>query len=331
MKLRLQVMRAKPIVSICIPTYNASNHIDRTMASVLYQDHSDREVLIVDDASKDETWQKLQRYSGLPGVRLVRNERNLGIGANWNRCLELAESDYVKYVHCDDICYPDCVSSLAAEAANHPEAALVFSARDFLLDDVPPSKANLRHIAYLLAVGAKQKGLNAGKNIGKEILNLLFPECMNVVGEPTATLIRKRTLLDLGGFDVRYRQLIDIEAWVRILLDHDAVFIPRALCQWRVHSRQASSVHVAEGRILPELCLLYLKHRDALKTCLESAVFRRFAWSIWANLLFRKAAYAGQLEQKDYREAIGMAYRDQGGVRGIIPNAMARASRLAPS
>jgi hypothetical protein len=168
-------------------------------------------------------------------------------------------------------------------------------------------------------------------NHGRDVLNVLFPECQNIVGEPTATLIRTRALTDLGGFDKRFRQLIDIEAWVRLLLVHDAVFIPRALCQWRVHERQASSLQSVEGVVLPELCQLYLKHREALKSSLEATAFRGFSWSIWINLLLRKRDYAGRLRGEDYSAARTTAYMDQGGIGGAIRNTVGRLTRAIRS
>lgn len=313
-----------PMISICVPTYNASKHIEQTMATVLYQDYENREIIIVDDASQDDTWGRLQKYSPVPGIRLFRNQSNLGIGGNWNRCLELAEGEYVKYVHCDDMCYPDCVSTLVAEAKRVPDAALLFASRDFLLDEVSPTTENLRFVRLLLSVGKRQKAIKPGMNHGRDVLNMLFPGCQNIVGEPTATLIRTRALSDLGGFDERFRQLIDIEAWVRLLLVHEAVFIPRALCQWRVHARQASRLQAAEGVVLPELCQLYLKHREALKSSLESTTFRRFSWSIWINLLLRKRDYAGRLRGEDYSTARAASYVDQGGIGGAIRNTVGR-------
>ena len=309
-----------PMISICVPTYNASRHIEQTIATVLYQDYENREIIIVDDASQDDTWDRLQKYSSVSGIRLFRNRRNLGIGGNWNRCLELAEGEYVKYVHCDDVCYPDCVSTFAAEANRNPDAALLFSSRDFLLDEVAPSPENLRFVRLLLSIGKRQKAIRPGMNRGRDVLNMLFPGCQNIVGEPTATLIRTSTLSDLGGFDQKFRQLIDIEAWIRLLLVHEAVFIPRALCQWRVHARQASSLQAAEGIVLPELCQLYLKHRETLKSSLESTKFRRFSWSIWINLVLRKSVYAGRLRREDYSTARAASYVDQGGIGGAVCN-----------
>jgi glycosyltransferase involved in cell wall biosynthesis len=313
-----------PLISICVPTYNASRYIEQTMATVLYQDYENREIIIVDDASQDDTWERLQKYSSVPGIRLFRNQSNLGIGGNWNRCLELAEGEYVKYVHCDDICYPDCVSTLVAEAARFPEAALLFASRHFLLDEMSPTTVNLRFVRFLLSIGERQKAITPGMNHGRDVLNVLFPGCQNIVGEPTATLIRTRALSDLGGFDERFRQLIDIEAWVRLLLVHGAVFIPRALCQWRVHERQASSLQAAEGIVLPELCRLYLKHREALKSSLDATTFRRFSWSIWINLLLRKREYAGRLLGEEYSTARAASYVDQGGIGGAIRTTVGR-------
>lgn len=311
-------MNLGPKVSICIPVYNASAHIDQAMATVLYQDYPNREIVVVDDASKDDSWDRLQKYAGAPGVRLYRNPDNLGIGGNWNRCVELAEGEYIKFVHCDDLCYTDCVSTLVAAAMAHPEAGLVFSARDFLLHDLLPGEANVANLRFLLGVHARQKELAPGLNTGSKVLNTLFPGLENVVGEPTNTLIRKSALGRIGGFDVRFRQLIDIDGWIRLLLDSDAVFVPRFLSQWRVHEGQTSQVNAAEGRVIPELCLLFMKHADRLKGILDSASHSRFAWTTLMLLLVRKKACLNGMTGEEYACTRSAAWRAQGGAGGML-------------
>lgn len=81
--------------------------------SVLAQDCGDFELVIVDDASDDGTWEFLR---GLNGVRAYRNETRLGLAANWNRAVSLSCGEYVLILQDDDLAEPQLASTLAVEA-----------------------------------------------------------------------------------------------------------------------------------------------------------------------------------------------------------------------
>ena len=100
-------------MSIVVPTYNRVGMLRQTVASALAQDGEDFEVVVVDDASEDETWDYL---SGLSGIRAYRNPTRLGLAANWNRAVSLSRGHYVLILQDDDLAEPNLVSRLAAEA-----------------------------------------------------------------------------------------------------------------------------------------------------------------------------------------------------------------------
>src|SRR5437667_3511518 len=90
-----QALSAVPAVSVCIPAYRGAAHIGEAIESVLAQSFADFELVVVDDASRDDTAAVVARYRD-PRIRFLRNERNAGVQANWNRCLELARGRYFK-------------------------------------------------------------------------------------------------------------------------------------------------------------------------------------------------------------------------------------------
>jgi glycosyltransferase involved in cell wall biosynthesis len=102
---------ALPAVSICIPTYNYAHYLTDAVRSACEQTHPDLEVLIIDDASTDGTAALMERLSRKdPRVRCVHNPRNLGLQANFNRCVELAAHECVKILCADDVLRPTCVA-----------------------------------------------------------------------------------------------------------------------------------------------------------------------------------------------------------------------------
>src|SRR5580700_3470617 len=92
-----------PLVSVLIPVYNGEPFLAECLDSVLAQDFGDFEVLIGDDCSKDGSAAVIQRYAGHDGrIRWWKNQKNLGIGGNWNACLREARADLIKFVLQDD-------------------------------------------------------------------------------------------------------------------------------------------------------------------------------------------------------------------------------------
>src|SRR5688572_5841450 len=96
-------MKFSPKVSVLIPTYNYAHYLDEAIKSVLNQTFSDFELIIVDDKSSDNTSEVVQKFLSDPRVSFYINDENLGLVHNFNRCLEYAKGDYIKFLMADDI------------------------------------------------------------------------------------------------------------------------------------------------------------------------------------------------------------------------------------
>ena len=117
-------MMKTPFVSIVMCTYNGSNYIDEQIQSILLQQYAHFELIIVDDASTDDTYKKLLEWSRqYPAIRLYQNENNLGYNANFARALELAKGEFISIADQDDIWMAD-KTSLLAEALQQPGTML---------------------------------------------------------------------------------------------------------------------------------------------------------------------------------------------------------------
>src|SRR5215211_4839983 len=123
---------AEPVVSVCIPAYRAEPFIAATIESVLCQTSEDWELIVVDDASPDATYDIASRYAGDRRIRVARNESNLGAVGNWNRVVAEARGRYVKLLCSDDVLYPSCLGLQAAALDAHPSAGLVAAKRDLI-------------------------------------------------------------------------------------------------------------------------------------------------------------------------------------------------------
>jgi len=102
------------LVSILIPAYNAAPWVAETLESALAQTWRDKEVIVVDDGSRDETLAVVSRYES--NVVKVVAQDNLGACAARNRAFELAEGEYIQWLDADDLLAPDKIERQMDEA-----------------------------------------------------------------------------------------------------------------------------------------------------------------------------------------------------------------------
>lgn len=109
--------------SVIVPIYNAEKTLRRCVESVVLGQERDIEVILVDDCSKDRSWELCQKLAQeFSNVTSVQNERNSGVSFTRNRGLELAQGNYVLFVDSDDWVSGRYVSRLVGTAAEHQTA-----------------------------------------------------------------------------------------------------------------------------------------------------------------------------------------------------------------
>lgn len=115
-------MLAAPRFTVVIPTYNRAHLIRETLDSVLAQTFADREIVVVDDGSTDETPEVLAAYGN--GLRFVRQE-NRGVAAAWNRGIRESRGELVAFLASDDRWEPRTLEKMERVFAERPEVGLV--------------------------------------------------------------------------------------------------------------------------------------------------------------------------------------------------------------
>jgi glycosyltransferase involved in cell wall biosynthesis len=75
---------SNPLISVCIPVYNGAAYLEDCLQSVIAQTYSNIEILLVDDGSTDDSISIIEKFSQKDSrIRLVRNQKNLGLTGNW--------------------------------------------------------------------------------------------------------------------------------------------------------------------------------------------------------------------------------------------------------
>ncbi len=116
-----------PLVSVLMPTYKQEAFIGRAVESLLAQELTDWELLIVDDGSPDETFRRVEPFLGDKRVHYERLPENVGLGAALNRALDLARGEFIAYLPSDDVYYEAHLRTLAAALEANPDAVLAYS------------------------------------------------------------------------------------------------------------------------------------------------------------------------------------------------------------
>lgn len=100
--------KEKPFVSVVMPAYNAEKYISEAIESILNQTFKDFEFIIIDDGSKDKTWEIVQDYAEKDErIVAVRNEKNLKICKTLNKGVKISKGKYIARMDSDDWSYQD--------------------------------------------------------------------------------------------------------------------------------------------------------------------------------------------------------------------------------
>ncbi len=227
-----------PTVSVCVPTYNNGATLARCLRSILDQDGADFEILVVDDCSSDDC-AAVAAAMLRPGDSLIRNPSRLGLGANHNRCIELARGALIQFVHADDWLLPGALQRLAP-CFDDPAVGLVFAPRRVVQGDIPWRWRTVsKPHRFFLALHER----NEGRSL---VAQMMLMGCgSNWIGEPTSVMFRRHLALDAGGLREDIYQLVDLDFWLRLMLRSAVCFVPQELSV-RTQSLNTESVRNAK-------------------------------------------------------------------------------------
>jgi glycosyltransferase involved in cell wall biosynthesis len=114
---------------VCVPAYNAEHTIERCLRSVLAQDLSEAEIVLVDNCSTDRTCElAAATLHDFHHARIVRNSANVGRVGNWNRCIDEARGKFVKFMFTNDVLKPGALRKLLESVAHDDEMVMAASA-----------------------------------------------------------------------------------------------------------------------------------------------------------------------------------------------------------
>jgi len=198
-------MPSNPLISIVIPTWNRVDTVVRAVESVNYYKNN-IEIVVVDNASEQNIYnslkEQLEKYNN---VFLYRNETNIGMVANWNKAIELANGQWISLMCSDDEFYPDAFSRVTEIIKSNNYPCLIIQSLE-ISDDIEFS----------------EHGIETVKNLNLPIVSGNFWH---------------RSITEIiGGFDTRLKYSPDAEFWLRIAFNYPIIKVRQPFAKYNIHN-----------------------------------------------------------------------------------------------
>jgi glycosyltransferase involved in cell wall biosynthesis len=239
-----------PKVSVVVPAYNAAAFVRRAVDSVLAQTWADRELLVVDDGSRDGTRDVLAGYGDR--VRVLA-QTNAGPAAARNHGLREARGRYVAFLDADDWWLPSKLERQVALLDTRPDMGFCSTATRVMTDNGAPA------------------GDWPCAAIDGSLLETLFVRSAAVSGSTSGVLARRELVLEAGGFDESLRGFEDPDLWIRLAARAGYACIPEPLT---VVVRTPGSVSSHLPRMRAATLASFRKNRALLPPARRGAYWR---------------------------------------------------------
>ena len=239
-----------PTVSVVIPAYNAAWCVGKAIASVLAQDYSDRELIVVDDGSTDGTAAVLASYGS--AIRVI-TQSNGGMSSARNAGIRAASGEFIAFLDSDDWWLPGKLGLQIELMRSRPE--LGFCSCAARVEDTDGRLLNLWQCTQWQG----------------SFLAHLFQNGANVPGSCSAVLARRSLVDSVGAFDETLRGVEDPDLWIRLAAISEYACLPQPLA---VVVRRPGSVSRNLQAMRDSAIRVMKKNRELLPPELRGAFWR---------------------------------------------------------
>ena len=223
-----------PLVSFVVPCYKHGHFLAECVESILAQTFQDFEILIMDDCSPDDTPVVARSFTDSRVIH-VRNERNLGHLANYNKGIGLARGKYVWLINVDDyLRRPYVLEKFVAAMERTPSAAFVFCPAVLVRgrSETPPHRVH----------GPADRVFSGTRFLQR----LLIRNCV-----PTpAVMVRKTSYERVGTFPPDLPHAGDWYQWCRHALGGDVAYVAEPMVCYRLHDLNMTKTFMARPHAL---------------------------------------------------------------------------------
>lgn len=206
-----------PRLSVVTATYNRAAHVRKMIDSALAQSRVPDEIVVSDDCSRDDTPSMLDALAAAqPLIRVIHQPRNSGGVMNWNHAVNGATGDLIAWCSDDDRFAPGHLEACEAYLNANPDVAMVHSGfhnaweneRGEITIETPPLFFQKPH------------AVQGAQIVRYMVTHYVWPF------HPSTLVFRRRLWESIGEFDARY-QLADTDWFIRAVMRHKVVYLPR--------------------------------------------------------------------------------------------------------
>ncbi len=193
-------------VSVIIPTFNRARKVCRAVRSVLNQTFSDYEIIVIDDASADDTGRRLEEFAG--SIKLITHGENRGVSASRNSGIIRSKGQYIAFLDSDDYWLPEKLETQIRFFRENPDA-LICQASEIWI--------------------RKGRRVNPAKKHIKPSGDIFVSSLKLCLVSPSAVMIKKPLLDEVGLFDEEFPVCEDYDLWLRISHKYPVYLIQKDL------------------------------------------------------------------------------------------------------
>lgn len=209
----------QPLVSVVITTHNRLKYLKEAIDSVEKQTLKDWELIIVDDGSCDGTWEWLTQLKNNEQIRVFKQSQNSERSAARNRGLSEARGEFIMFLDDDDLLRLDALENLVKPLIKSPQSVAAIGARWKFKEGVYGIKIAHPIIPYQ---------------------GIIWPELLAgwsaISGQ---NLYRTVSVREVGGFNLKIRQVEDRDLWLRVARLGTVLLLPTIALEYRVHTNQS--------------------------------------------------------------------------------------------
>lgn len=280
-------------IAAIMPVYNGRLWVEQAMRSVLAQTLEPHEIIVIDDGSTDESLELIRALATDRSEIRIISQANAGQSAARNFAISLCESEWIALIDQDDVWYPNHLEELATAATGHTGLRLGWAYSDFDDIDVDGRMVNRDFIDHTKVDNPK-----------RDLVKVL---AQGFIIQPSATLILREAILEVGGFDERLSGYEDDDLFLRIFrADYDNIFLPSPTSQWRIHASSAGGTARTEQslRIYSQKLIDGFPDDPWRGHYYRSDVIAPRFISIWLHMYIRAGRYQDRAKMRLYaREA----------------------------
>ena len=264
----------RPRFSVMLPTYEPDAKLRRAVESVLAQAlpaHT-MQVSVVDDASERADVRSLVRAADPEGrVEVIRHDRRLGLGGNWNRAIAAARGELVHLLHQDDYVLPGFYDRIARLFLRAPSIGMALC-RCHIVDGDDRRIKTTSRLRWTSGTLAGWLPLIAQRQ---------RVQC-------PAAVVARSTYESVGGYRSDLSLTLDWEMWVRIAARYEVGYEPRAMAAYCRHEANESARLAASGAVWPDLVQAITINAASLPEASRADLVRKSA--MWYAGSARRAA-----------------------------------------